>query len=121
MAPRKKILIVEDEAIFATSMQRVLIRSGYFVLEPVSTGEEAVRIAKMEKPDLVIMDVMLEGDIDGIEAAGDIRSVHNVPIVFISGYQEKKLLDRAKAVGDSIYLTKPIKPLDLETAIKQII
>ncbi len=121
MAPGKKILIVEDEAIFATSMQRVLIRSGYSVPEPVSTGEEAIKIAKMEKPDLVIMDVMLEGDIDGIEAASNIRSVHEIPIVFISGYQEQNLVDRAKAVGASIYLAKPLKPLDLETAIKKIL
>lgn len=121
MGRQKKILIVEDETIFATSMQRVLIKSGYDVLEPVSTGEEAVKIAKEEKPDLVIMDVMLEGEIDGIEAATDIRSLHDIPIVFISGYQDKILLDRAKAVGSSIYLVKPIKPLDLESAIKQVL
>ena len=98
MDRKKKILIVEDEAIFATSMQRILIRSGYDVSEPVSTGEEAVKRAKEEKPDLVIMDVMLEGNIDGIEAAMDIRSMHDMPIVFISGYQEEELLERMKSV-----------------------
>jgi CheY-like chemotaxis protein len=119
MGLKKKILIAEDEAIFAMSMQRVLIRSGYDVSEPVSTGEEAVKRAKEEKPDLVIMDVMLKGKIDGIEAAMDIRSTHDMPIVFISGYQEEKLLERAKSVGSSIYLIKPIKPQDLELAINQ--
>ena len=117
MAPKKKILIVEDETIFATSMQRVLVKSGYEVSEPVSTGEEAVERAKEEAPDLVIMDVMLEGEIDGIEAAMDIRSLYNIPIVFISGYQDEKLLKRAKSVGSSIYLIKPITPNDLELAI----
>ena len=119
MGRKKKILIVEDEAIFATSMQRVLIKSGYDVCEPVSTGEEAVKRAKEEKPDLVLMDVILDGKIDGIEAAMDIRSLHDIPIVFISGCQEEKLLERAKSVRSSIYLTKPIKPQDLELAINQ--
>ena len=119
MGRKKKILIVEDEAIFAMSMQRVLIRSGYEVSEPVSTGEEAVKRAKEEKPDLVIMDVMLQGQIDGIEAAMNIRSMHDMPIVFISGYQETELLERAKSVGSSTYLIKPIKPRDLELAINQ--
>ena len=119
MGRKKKILIVEDEEIFATSMQRVLIRSGYDVSQPVSTGEEAVKRVREEKPDLVIMDVMLEGKIDGIEAAMNIRSMHDMPIVFISGYQEEALLERAKSVGSSIYLIKPIKPQDLESAINQ--
>ena len=119
MARKKKILIVEDEAIFATSIQRVLIKSGYEVSEPVSTGEEAVERAKEETPDLVIMDVMLEGKIDGIEAAMNIRSLNDIPIVFISGYQEEKLLKRAKSVASSIYLIKPITPQDLELAIDQ--
>ena len=119
MGRKKKILIVEDETIFATSMQRVLVKAGYDVSEPVSTGEEAVKRAKEEKPDLVIMDVMLEGNIDGIEAAMEIRSLHDIPIVFISGYQEEKLFERAKSVGSSIYLIKPIKPHDLESAINQ--
>ena len=119
MVRKKKILIVEDEAIFAMSMQRVLIKSGYDVPEPVSSGEEAVKRAAEEKPDLVIMDVMLKGRIDGIEAASGIRSQHDIPIVFISGYQEEHLLERAKSVGSSVYLIKPIKPQDLELAINQ--
>ena len=121
MDRKTKVLIVEDEAIFAMSMQRVLIRSGYDVAEPAASGEEAVKRANEEKPDLVIMDVMLEGKIDGIEAAIDIRSLHDIPIVFISGYQEEELLERAGSVGSSIYLTKPIKPRDLELAINQVL
>ena len=121
MGRKKKILIIEDEAMFATSMQRVLIKSGYDVSEPLSTGEEAVERTKEETPDLVIMDVMLEGKIDGIEAAMEIRSLHDIPIVFISGYQEEKLLNRAKSVGSSIYLIKPITPQDLLSAISQFL
>ena len=121
MDRKMKVLIVEDEAIFAMSMQRVLIKSGYDVSEPVSSGEEAVKRTNEEKPDLVIMDVMLDGRIDGIEAAMDIRSLHDMPIVFISGYQEAELLERAGSVASSIYLTKPIKPRDLELAIHQVL
>lgn len=119
MDRKKKVLIVEDEAIFAMSMRRVLIKSGYDVFEPVSTGEEAVKRTNAEKPDLIIMDVMLQGKIDGIQAAMGIRAMHDIPIVFISGYQETELLERAKSVGSSIYLIKPIKPKDLESAINQ--
>ena len=94
MRRKIKILIAEDEAISALSMQSALIRSGYNVCELVSTGEEAVEREKREKPDLVIMDVILNGRINGIEAAMQIRSRSDIPIVFITGYDEGKLIER---------------------------
>ncbi len=116
-----KVLIVEDEAIFAMSMQRVLTMLGYEVCGPISTGEEAVSWSKKENPDLIIMDVSLKGQMDGIEAAGEIRSVCNVPIIFISGYQEDKLLEKAGSLEFSTYLIKPIIPDDIKSAIAQVV
>ncbi len=116
-----KILIVEDEAIFALSIKRVLVKSGYHVIKPVSTGEEAVEKAKQEKPDLIIMDVTLIGKMDGFEAANRIRSLFDIPIIIISGYPKEELSDKIKSVGGSILLTKPFDPDELKLAIDQML
>ena len=121
MDKKIKVLIVEDEAIFAMSMRRVLTMLGHEACGVTSTGEEAVELAKRENPDLIIMDVTLKGRMDGIEAAQEIRSGCNVPIIFISGYQEAKLLEQAGSVEHTIYLTKPIMPDDIKSAIRQTI
>ena len=114
-----KILIAEDEAISALSMQRALTRSGYDICALVSTGEEAVEGITREKPDLVILDVILIGRVNGLEAAMAIRSRSNVPIVFITGYEEGRLIERIRSVKSSTYLIKPITPKDLESAITE--
>ena len=119
MRPKIKILIAEDEAISALSMQRALTRSGYKVCELVASGEEAVDTAKREKPDLAIMDVFLNGSVNGIEAAMEIRSGSDIPIVFITGYEEEKIIERIKSVTSSTFLIKPFTPKALESAITQ--
>ena len=88
MGKKIKILIVEDEVIFAMSIRRVLTMWGYETCGLASTGEEAVRCVKIENPDLIIMDVSLKGHMDGIDAAKEIRSDYDAPIIFITGYQE---------------------------------
>ena len=119
MKHKVKILIAEDEAISALSMQRELTRSGYDVCEMVSTGEEAVERVKQEKPDLVIMDVILNGRVNGIAAAMEIRLRSDIPIVFITGYEEGKLIERIKSVKSSTHLIKPFTPKALKSAITQ--
>ena len=115
-----KILIAEDEAIFALSMKSVLTRLGYGICGLVSTAEEAVAKVKQEKPDLVILDVTLNGRFNGIEAAKEIRSRSDIPIIFITGYEEEKLIERIESVPSSVFLIKPITPKDLESAISQV-
>ena len=88
---------------------------------PIFTGEEAVRWANKENPDLIIMDVSLKGQMDGIEAARKIRSTSNVPIVFISGYQEETLMKKAEAIEFTTYLIKPILPDDIKSAIERVV
>lgn len=119
MKRKTKILVAEDEAISALSMQRALTISGYDVCDLVSTGEEAMERVKQEKPDLVIMDVFLNGSVNGIEAAMEIRSGSDIPIVFITGYEEEKIIERIKSVKFSTYLIKPFTPKTLESAIIQ--
>ncbi len=116
-----KILIVEDEAIFAMSIKRVLSNSGYHVFEPVSTGEEVVQKAKQEKPDLVILDVGLKGKMEGFEVANYLRSMYDIPIIFMSGYQKKDLANKIKTLGGSMLLTKPFDPDELKLAIDQML
>ncbi len=117
MKPKVRILIAEDEAISVLSMQRALTRSGYKVCELVSTGEEAVERVKQKKPDLVIMDVILNGSVNGVEAAIEIRSRSDIPIVFVTGYEEGKLIEQIKSVESSTYIIKPFTPKALESAI----
>ena len=117
MKRKTKILIAEDQAISALSMQRALTRSGYDVCGMVSTGEEALERITQEKPDLVILDVFLNGRLNGVEAAMELRSRSGIPIVFITGYEEGKLIERIKSVKSSTYLIKPFTPKALESAI----
>ena len=117
MKRKIKILIAEDEAINALSMQRALTMSGYKVCELISTGEEAVEAVKQEKPDLVIMDIILNGSVNGIEAARKMRSRSDIPILFITGYDERKLIQQIKSIPSSTYLIKPITPKVLISAI----
>ena len=112
-------MIAEDEAISALSMQRALIRAGYDVCDLVSTGEDALERVKQKNPNLVIMDVFLNGRVNGIEAAMEIRSRSDIPIVFITGYEEGQLIEQIKSINSSTYLLKPFTPRALESVITQ--
>jgi len=111
------ILIVEDERILARDMQQTLQRAGYRVSRMAASGKEAISAVDQCKPDLVIMDIMLQGDLDGIETAGRIRNHHSVPILFLSSVRDAELLERAKAVEPSGYLVKPYEKEELCTVI----
>ncbi len=119
MGAKVKILIAEDEAISALSMQSALTAAGYNVCGLASTGEEAVEMAKQEKPDLVIMDVILNGKVNGLEATQEIRSGSDVPVVFITGYEEDALIEQIKSFKSTTFLIKPITPNDLKSAIME--
>ena len=115
---RFKILIVEDEAIVAADIQNHLENFGYDVCPLASTGENGLTIAGRERPDLVLMDISLEGDMDGIHAAGQIRRELDIPIVFLTAYTDNDLLERAKRVEPYGYLVKPFKPKELHITIE---
>lgn len=115
---RFKILIVEDEAIVAADIQNHLENFGYDVCPLASTGENGLTIAGRERPDLVLMDISLEGDMDGIQAAGQIRRELDIPIVFLTAYTDNDLLERAKRVEPYGYLVKPFKPKELHITIE---
>ncbi len=115
---KTKILIVEDERITAEAIQTTLEFLGYPVSSIVPSGEEAVKEAKKEKPDLVLMDIKLKGEIDGIEAARQIRSLSDIPIIYITALTNKATLERAKKTAPYGYIHKPIEEKDLFSTIE---
>ncbi len=112
-----KILIVEDEAIGALDLQQRLSNLGYTAPDIVSSGEEAVRQAHQTRPDLVLMDIMLHGEIDGVTAAEKIRILLDIPVVYLTAYADKATLQRAKITEPYGYIVKPFKERELYITI----
>ncbi len=115
-----EILIVEDEAFTAMSLRLELERAGYNVCSILSTGEQAVSFTKDNKPDYILMDIRLGGEIDGIEAAEQIKSSQNLPIIFMSGYDDKSSRQRAQKLNPLSYLVKPITLGDLTDVLESV-
>lgn len=120
MAYNIKILIVEDEALTAMVMQFTLRDLGYIVCKPVTTGEEAVQAAITENPDVVLMDIHLAGPMDGIDAAGEILRRREVPIIFITGYGDREVRDRADRLHPFAYFQKPLEMNELASHLDRL-
>lgn len=114
----KKILIVEDEGIIAEYLRRILNNNGYQVHPPVAYGEKVLETALQFQPDLVLMDVMLSGSMNGIEAAAAVRAHMDIPIIYLSAYAEDTLLSQAQATDPYAYLVKPVQDRELQAAIQ---
>jgi len=120
------ILIVEDERITATHTKKILEKFGYQVTEMVGSGEEAISKAEDLDVDLVLMDINLQGKMDGIEAAGIIRNRYGIPVIFISAYSDEETIQRAKLTEPSGFivkeaievLNKPFDQNELQTTIE---
>jgi diguanylate cyclase (GGDEF)-like protein/PAS domain S-box-containing protein len=113
----ENILIVEDEKIIALDLQRRLERFGYSVVGMASDGQEAINLARERGPDIILMDIMLAGAMDGIEAAKQIRAQLGIPVIFLTAYTDEKTLERAKEVEPFGYILKPFKERELYTTI----
>jgi len=112
-----RILIVEDEALIAEEIRDRLQTMNATIVGVVDTADEAVRIADAERPDIVLMDIRLKGDRDGIQAASEIYDRLNIPAIFLTAYSDRATLDRVVKVGQFGYLTKPFREKDLATTI----
>ncbi|MBI3987281.1 MAG: response regulator [Lentisphaerae bacterium] len=115
---KASILVVEDESIVAKDIQSSLQTLGYRVPAIVSTGEDAVNKAGALRPDLVLMDIMLKGDMDGIEAAAEIRKRYKIPAVYLTAYTDENTLRRAKVSEAFGYLLKPFEDRELRITIE---
>src|SRR6056297_2391174 len=113
----EKILIVEDERIIALDLKKRLERFGFASPEIVSNGEDAITSAEGARPDIILMDIMLGGEIDGIEAAKHIKEHLNIPVIFLTAYSNENTLERAKEAEPYGYILKPFKERELYTTI----
>ena len=112
------ILVVEDEGIVAQEIKSRLEKSGYSVCGVVHDGERAVSDAENLKPDLVLMDIRLKGEMDGIEAAGRIRERCNIPVIYLTAYTDPATLERAKVMDPFGYVVKPFETRNLMVSIE---
>jgi DNA-binding LytR/AlgR family response regulator len=112
------ILVVEDESIVAKDIQVCLKKLGYEVVGVESSGEAAIQRAEEVHPDLVMMDIMLKGEMSGIEAADRIRKSQDIPVIFLTAYTDRNTVDKAKETEPYGYIIKPFKEIDIQTAIE---
>jgi len=110
---KTKILVVEDQTIVALNIKNRLKNVGYAVEGTAVSGEEAIREAELTNADLVLMDIMLKGDMDGIEAARIIKSRLGIPVIYLTACTDFETLERAKLTEPEGYISKPFKEEDL--------
>ena len=115
---KSNILVVEDESIVSKDIQQSLKKLGYNISGAASTGEKAIILANETKPDLVLMDIMLKGDMSGIETAEKIKETLNIPVIYLTAYADENTLSRAKVTEPYGYIIKPFKEIDLHTSIE---
>ncbi len=112
------ILVVEDESIVSKDIQHSLKKIGYNIVGAASTGEKAIELALSEKPDLILMDIMLKGSMNGIEAADIIKKEMSIPVIFLTAYADESTLAKAKITEPYGYILKPFKEIDIQTSVE---
>lgn len=116
--PASTIMIVEDEGIIAMDIRSQLETFGYHVVAMAFTGAQAITLAERHKPDLIMMDIVLKGTMDGISAARSIWENFKIPVIFLTAYSDPSTLKRARTVGAYGYLVKPFRPDELQASIE---
>jgi PAS domain S-box-containing protein len=112
------VMVVEDEVVTRLDLIETLKELGYRVIAVASGGEEAIRLAVERRPDVILMDISLKGEIDGIETADRIHADHDIPIIFLTAREDDAVVQRAKRTTPFGYLIKPISPLILRTTLE---
>lgn len=114
-----KILVVEDEAIIAMDIQSILKKMGYIDSEVVFSGEESIEKVAARRPHLVLMDIKLKGNMDGIQAAKHIYYEYKVPVVYITAFGDENTIKRANGTSRFGYITKPFEEAELKSTIQK--
>jgi PAS domain S-box-containing protein len=115
---KTRILIVEDEAIIAMEIESQLHGLGYQVTSIVDTGEKAIKKAEEDRPDIILMDIRIKGEMDGIDAAEEIRNRFGIPVIFSTAYLDEERIERAKITMPFGYVLKPVQERDLKVTIE---
>jgi len=115
----RRILIVEDERLIALDLQRRLTQLGYTVVGNVAAGAQAIMAAFQLQPDLILMDIRLQGEMDGIDAALQIQADRLVPIIYLTAYVDESTVQRAQATSPWGFLRKPFHVRDLQAILNR--
>ena len=115
-APRRRVVIAEDEALIRLDLKEMLEEEGFTVVAEAANGEDAVRLAEQHRPDLVVLDVKMPR-LDGISAAEQIAAARIAPVVMLTAFSQPELVERARAAGAMAYVVKPFTKADLVPAI----
>lgn len=116
--PTTQVLVVEDENIVARDILTMLKGLGYGVAAVASSGREAIEKAAAKQPDVVLMDIVLKGAIDGVQAAQEIRNRFHIPVIYLTAYADDDTLQRAKVTEPFGYILKPFEERELHIAIE---
>ena len=117
---KPRILVVEDEAIIAMDIELLLKRLGYEVIGSVNSGEAAICAAEDLKPDLILMDIILKGEIDGIESAREIMRNNDIPVIYLTANADTATVKRARDTASYGYITKPVNQYSITANIKPL-
>lgn len=115
---RRRVFFVEDEPLIASGIERKIVQLGYEVAGSASSGEAAIRAIASDPPDLILMDIKLDGKLDGIETAAEVRAHHDIPVVFLTAYADEATLSRATQQDPFAYIVKPFTDRELFGAIE---
>lgn len=115
---KTNVLVVEDESIVSKDIQHSLKKLGYNVVGAAATGEKALELVASENPDIVLMDIMLKGDMTGIDTAAKVKETKGIPVIFLTAYADESTLAKAKITEPYGYIIKPFKEIDLHTSIE---
>jgi len=114
-------MVVEDEGVVSIDIQNMLRNAGYEIAAVAFRGEDAVKKAAESNPDLVLMDIGLKGELDGIEAARKIRDNLQIPVVFLTGFADDATMTRAQEINPSGFIIKPISEEELKNTLDEIL
>ncbi len=114
------ILLVEDDVVAGIFIKHVFKTTPHTVVKICRSGEEAVEAARKYHPDLILMDIMLETEMDGIEAAHQIRKFLQVPLIYCTAYNDQETIQRAQATNPTAFCFKPIRQEELMELIKSV-
>ena len=115
---KEKILVVEDEGLVALSLKKCLESLGYEVPATAAASDEVIKRTAEISPDLILMDIRLKGDVDGIELADWLRQTYKIPVVFLTAHSDEKTLERAKQTAPFGYIVKPFEEKSLHSTIE---
>lgn len=117
MKPPKKVLIVEDEMIIALLLERMVKNLGHQVIDKISSGEEAISKVREHQPDLILMDIRLQGEMDGIETIAHIHQTTDIPVIYISGNTDSINQEKIEQTEYIEFLSKPVTMSDLSRSL----